>query len=228
MFDKLHQYTKEWPLNINYNKTRCITFSNGNRKEKHNFTMNSQIIENNISYKYLGITIHKNGSFKPTFGDLSCKATKAIYAMNRKLNINLLPAKTALKLFRSLISPILLYGCEIWKPYMNYEVDNWDDNPVEKVHTQFLRRVIGVNRSKSNILVRGDLGRKPLQTNALSGNVGYLKYLSNNQNNSLTAQAYLYEKGKLGQRITIENSINKLSNQLTTRFAPLIYTVETP
>ena len=75
--------------------------------------MNSQIIENNISYKYLGITIHKNGSFNPTVDDLSCKATKAIYAMNRKLNINFLPTKTALKTFY-LISPILLYGCEIW------------------------------------------------------------------------------------------------------------------
>ena len=113
--------------------------------------------------------------------------TSAIYAMNRKLDINVLPTKTALKLFASLISPILLYGCEIWEPYMNYEVvnDNWDDNPVEKVHTQFLKRLIGVNRSTSNILVRGDLGRKPLQANALSRNVGYLKYLSNKQNNSL-------------------------------------------
>ena len=89
--------------------------------------------------------------------------------MNRKLNINFLPTRTTLKLFSSLISPILLYGCEIWELYMNYEVDNWDDNPVEKVHTQFLKRLIGVNRNTSNILVRGDLGRKPTR------NVGYLK-----------------------------------------------------
>ena len=49
------------------------------------------------------------------------------------------------------------------------------------------------------------LGRKPLQANTLSHNVGYLNYLSNKQNNTLAAQAYLYEKGKLGQRITINN-----------------------
>ena len=128
--------------------------------------------------------------------------------MNRKLNINLLQTKTALKHFTFLISPILLYGCEIGEPCMNYEVDNWDNNPAEKVHTQFLKRVIGVNRSTSNILVRGELGRKPLQANTSSRNVGNLKYLSNKQNNSLAAQAYLYEKAKLSQRITIENSIN--------------------
>ena len=144
--------------------------------------------------------------------------------MNRKHNINFLPTKTAFKLFTSVIRPILLFGCEIWEP----EVDNWDDNPVEKVHTQFLKRLIGVNRSTSNTLVRGDLGRKTLQANALSRNVGHLKYLSNKQTNSLAAQAYLYEKGKLGQRITKENSINKLSNQLTTWETPLINILNAP
>ena len=44
----------------------------------------------------------------------------------------------------------------------------------------------------------------------------------------LAAQAYLYEKGKPGQRITIENSINKLSNQLTTTETPLINIVNAP
>ena len=110
MLDKLHQYTDKWDLSINYNKTKCVTFSKGNRKEKHNFTMNSQVIDNSITYKYLGITIHKNGSFKPTLDDLSCKATKAINAMNCKLNIKFLPIKTALKLFTSLISPSYSMG----------------------------------------------------------------------------------------------------------------------
>ena len=132
-----------------------------------------------------GITIHKNGSFKPTLDDLRCKAIKAIYAINRKLNLNCLPIKSAIKLFTALISPILLYGCEIWEPYMDFEYEKWDDNPIEKAHTQFLKRLIGVNRSTSNILVRGDLGKKPLQADALSRNIGYLKYLSNKQDNSL-------------------------------------------
>ena len=66
-----------------------------------------------------------------------------------------------------------------------------------------------------------------MQANALSLNVGYLKYLSNKQNNSLAAQAYLYQKGKLCQIISIENS-NKLSEQLTTIETTLINTLNTP
>ena len=96
------------------------------------------------------------------------------------------------------------------------------------MHTQFLKRLIGVNRNTTNILVRGDLGRKPLQVNALSRNISYLKYLSNKQNNSLAVQAYIYEKGKLGQRITIENSINKLSLQLTTMEIPFVNIINAP
>ena len=51
---------------------------------------------NSIVYKYLGITIHKNGSFKPTVDDLSYNAIKAIYAMNRTLDVSFSSIKTAI------------------------------------------------------------------------------------------------------------------------------------
>ena len=79
MLDKLHDYSKKWHLDINHTKSKCVTLSKGNRKEKHNFRINLQILENSTTYKYLGITIHKNGSFKPTLDDLACRANKAIF-----------------------------------------------------------------------------------------------------------------------------------------------------
>ena len=62
--DSLGQYCAKWKLDINYNKTQCMTFSKGSQKEKHNFTINHQIMENVKVFKYLGITINiKNCSF---------------------------------------------------------------------------------------------------------------------------------------------------------------------
>ena len=66
-------------------------------------------IENVKKYKYLGITINaKNCSFNPTQIDLSCKATNALYAINSKIPLKLMPIKTALKIFDACISPVLL------------------------------------------------------------------------------------------------------------------------
>ena len=137
----LEKYTKKWKLEINYKKSKCITFSRSNHKEKHQFTINNQILENTNEYKYLGIIINKKGSFLPTLEDLnlSCKAKRAIYSINSKINIRFLSVKTLLKIFDSLICPILLYGSEVWESYLNQNDEKWDQNSIEKVHTQFIK-----------------------------------------------------------------------------------------
>ena len=48
----LQKYTKKWKVEINYKKSKCITFSKSNHKEKHQFTINNQILQN------LGIPIN--------------------------------------------------------------------------------------------------------------------------------------------------------------------------
>ena len=79
----LNDYCKKWKLDINYVKTKCLTFTNGTQKEKHNFTLNSETIENVKEYKYLGITINsKKCSFIPTLADLGCKGKRALYSIN--------------------------------------------------------------------------------------------------------------------------------------------------
>ena len=90
MLNKLDEYSQKWNIDVNYTK----------KKESHRFTINSQIIENSTTYKYLGITIHKNGSFKAHLSELAGKTNKAIFLMNRKLNIKFIPKKIISSAFR--------------------------------------------------------------------------------------------------------------------------------
>ena len=125
-------------------------------------------LENTKEYKYLGIMINKkNCTFSPAIKALRIKATRALYAIKAKININNLPIKLALKLFDALVKPILLYASEIWEPFLNQDYDKWDGNEVEKVHLQFLKQILGVNRSTTNILVRGELNRHSMQREVL-------------------------------------------------------------
>ena len=61
----LENYIKKWNLEINDKKTKCITFSKSKHKEKHQFIINSQKLENTNEYKYLGIIINKKGLLAP-------------------------------------------------------------------------------------------------------------------------------------------------------------------
>ncbi len=74
----------------------------------------------------------------------------------------------------------------------------WEKTSIEKVHTQFLKRLIGVNRSTTNAMVRGELGRHSLLEKVTSRNLNYLNYIENKGENSLIKQATVYEKARTG------------------------------
>ena len=59
-----------------------------------------------------------------------------------------------IRLFDSLISPILLYGSEIWGIYNYKEVD--------RLHLKFCKHLLGVKPQTSSAAVLGELGRYPL------------------------------------------------------------------
>ena len=161
--DTTQQYCQDWRLKVNNKKTKCMTFTRGTQKEKTVFSIDGKNLENTREYKYLGITINKkNCTFVPATKNLRIKATRALYAIKTKVNINRLPIRMALKLFDALVKPILLYASETWEPFLDNDYDKWDYNEIEKVHLQFLKQLLGVNRSTTNILVRGETNRHTL------------------------------------------------------------------
>ena len=89
---------------------------------------------------------------------MSLKAGRAIYALNTKIKLSRIPTRLALKIFNCQIKPILLYGSEVWGPYVDFDYDTWDYSQVERIHTQFLKRSLSCNYQTSNIMSRGEVG----------------------------------------------------------------------
>ena len=208
--DAAAKYCSDWGLEINYKKTKCMTLTKGNQKEKSVFTLNNNAIENVSQIKYLGVIITKKGSFNQTLTELSNKANRAIYALNAKIKLNKIPIKTILYIFDLAILPILLYACEIWLPYSNLDWDKWESSGIEKTHTKFIKRLLGVNRSTTNVLVRGEVGRYPLQRQALIRNILFIQHLEAKQDDEIVKQAYKYEQMRDHSKTTIFNSIRTL------------------
>ena len=172
-----------------------MTFSKGSNSKNVNFTIDSKNIQMTKEFKYLGITIKsKNCSFTQTLEELSCKAKRAIYSLFSKIPPKLASIKTMLKLFDTCIIPILLYGSEVWGPFMNHDWVKWDSTQTEKIHTQFLKRLLGVNRSTTNVTTRSEMGRHSLQENIVVRNINYIKYVESKGPQSLVKQAANYEQ----------------------------------
>ena len=95
--------------------------------------------------------------------DLLCiEANKAKYALSNIIKLKTLPVKVALRLFDAAVLPILTYGSEIWALNSTSDHEKWDRSSIERTHLDFLRHILGVNRSVNNLLCRAEVGRFPI------------------------------------------------------------------
>ena len=143
----LYGYCQKGTLNISTKKTKCITFVNGSNTKDKGLLLNNKPIIFSKTNKYLGIIICCiNCQFTLTLDDLSCKSKKAVYALLKKLLIYRVPINSWLKIFDTCISPILLYGSSVWGPYLDRDWKKWGKTEIEKIHTGFFKRLLGVSK----------------------------------------------------------------------------------
>ena len=72
----LEAYCNKWSLDVNVSKTKILIFNKKKTKEK--FWFNDSLIDVVREYRYLGLKISYNGSFKSASLDLCSRALKAI------------------------------------------------------------------------------------------------------------------------------------------------------
>jgi len=95
---------------------------------------------------YLGITFNYNGSFIKAKNKLVQQAQKASYSVYRKVRNLCIPVDLQLKLFDSIVLPILTYSCEVWG------FENCAE--IEQVHLRFCKKILKVRQTTSNYMVK--------------------------------------------------------------------------
>ena len=144
---------------MNVDKTKVLVFSKG-AMLKRKFYYNTPNIENVKEFKYLGIVLSRTGSYCKAKKHLCEQAQKAMYGVIRKIRQFNLPIECQLDLFDKVVTPILLYGCEIWG-YENMDI-------IERVHLKFLKTIFNLKSSTPNYMIYGETGRFPLYINVFT------------------------------------------------------------
>ena len=139
LLNKLHKYSTEWGLRVNTKKTKICIFENRRSQQNQLWYYDGEPLDIVDSFCYLGMKFHKNGNLEPSVKALSEQALKAanqLLALSKRMSYDV---KTKLKLFDSLVSPILLYASEVWGIY-EYE-------HIDKIHIKFCKNILGVRTS---------------------------------------------------------------------------------
>ena len=77
-----------------------------------------------------------------------------IIKKSRKLNLSI---DTQIDMFDKMVTPILLYGCELWG-FENVDI-------IERLHLRFCKLVLNLKKSTPNFMIYGELARYPLYIN---------------------------------------------------------------
>lgn len=178
----MYLYCKTWNLEINASKTKVVIFNKRKIIDKPVFTLNGEILNVVDDFVYLGIIFMSNGSFSKNRIKLLDQGRKAMYSMLRKCRSLGLPIDIQLKMFDTMVSPILLYGCEVW----GYE----NNAAVESLFLQFYKIILGVKKSTPNCILYGELGRYPTDIFIKSRMIGMWKRLVCNKQDKISAMLY--------------------------------------
>ncbi len=155
------EYCETYKLEVNRLKTKIVIFSRGKISNIPVFTFGESQIDVVDDYNYLGIVFNYNGNFNKNNKARYDQARKAMYAILCKARKLCLPVDVQLHLFDAVIKPILLYGCEVWG------IESL--NIIEKLHLEFCKNILGVNRRTCSIMVYGELGRFPMYIDVTTG-----------------------------------------------------------
>lgn len=179
-----NEFCKIWHLQVNVNKTKIVVFGARNLNN-FQFKINDNIIEIKDNYHYLGLTFSSNGSFLKARKHVTEQASKAMHILYTRVNNADLPIDLVLKLFDHTVLPILTYGAEIFG-YENLDM-------IEKIHTNFLRKITKARRSTPLHFLYGELGRYPISITIKTRMISLWNRLltAKDQNISLNIYKYL-------------------------------------
>ena len=151
------------------------------------FSIDENKIDVTNSYCYLGVEISNTGSFLKATDILYKKALKSLFSIYASVNVRSDEKNTRLflKLFDSLVKPVLLYGCGIWGPFATNP-----KNSVDKFVNKLYRTLLGVPSNSSTVGVHAELGRFPLLVNIQQAMIKYWFRIISRPEDRLAAHCY--------------------------------------
>jgi len=107
--------TKEIGLEVNADKTKYMVMSrNRNGGRGHSVKIDNISIERVEEFKYLGTTITDHNSIQEEMKSRLQLGNACYHSVQNLLSSRLLFKNLKINIYRTIILPVVLYGCETW------------------------------------------------------------------------------------------------------------------
>ena len=146
----LNEWSKQWLVKLNPNKTEVIFFSLGNHRQP-NLYFNDTRLNFVTNHKHLGLTLSENGKWHEHINSISKSASKVLSTM-RALKFEL-KRDTLNQIYISYMRPLLEYGSIVWDGCTQNEKET-----LEKLQLEAARVVTGLTRSAATHCLLKEIG----------------------------------------------------------------------
>ena len=175
--DELNKFCSSWKLDVNKEKSKVMIFNSNGKTHLNYFKINDVHIETVKTYCYLGITLKYNGNINVSTKLLMEKGRKAWFKIKKTIGLDN-ACNFLEKLFDTLVSPIILYGSEVWGAYCNFR----DSDPFEYLHLKFIKEILGIHSKATNVACLAELNRFPLKDKIKLLSLKFWDHISNSTN----------------------------------------------
>lgn len=135
---KLFQKAKEVGLEVNDEKTKFMRVErNGRTKKQATLQIDDHMFEEVEEFKYLGVVINNKNEEKQEIEARVKAASRASYSLNKLLSSKIFSRRTKLRMYKTIIRPVLLYGAEIWR------IDKHTERKMKVFENKILRKIFG-------------------------------------------------------------------------------------
>jgi len=135
--------TKEIGLEVNADKTKYMVMSrHRNVGRGHSVKTDNSSVERVEEFKYLGTTLTDHNSNQEEIKSRLKLGNACYYSVQNLLFSRLLFKNLKIKIYRNIILPVVLYGCETWSLILR------EERRLIVFENRVLRRVFGPKRDE--------------------------------------------------------------------------------
>jgi len=113
--DHLAAWEEKWMMKFHPDKCSVLRITRSKSPKVHNYNLHGHILENELSSKYLGVTIDNKLSWNNHIDNICNKANSSVAFLRRNLQISQRHIKS--NAYTTLVRPQVEYAAAVWDPY---------------------------------------------------------------------------------------------------------------
>jgi hypothetical protein len=141
--ETLIDISKKVCLKVNAEKTKYMLLSHHqNAGQNHNITIANRTFENVAQFKYLRTTVTNQNLIQEEIKRRLDLGIACNHSVHKLLSSHLLSKNVKIRMYKTIILPMVLYGCETWTLTLG------EEHKLSVFENRVLRRIFGLNRAE--------------------------------------------------------------------------------